>query len=180
VQQLRQQHGVPTHGWAFNCPIQDNGAASTNAQGFGGHPVNPNDEAYHFRVQLHDTDSAGRLFFAHLFRHAHDAYEAFMDQLGLPLDDLIRAGEALLPLVHAEADYPRPMCHGDQVRVSLVVEEIRTRSFSIGYRFETPEGMLAATARTVHVHISRDGSPGSGLPESMRAALITCLKPEEV
>jgi len=33
---------------------------------------------YRFTVQLHDTDAAGRLFFAHLFRHAHDAYEALM------------------------------------------------------------------------------------------------------
>ncbi len=142
--------------------------------------MNPNDEAHHFRVQLHDTDSAGRLFFAHLFRHAHDAYEAFMDQIGLPLDHLIRAGDTLLPLVHAEADYLRPMCHGDRVRVSLVVQEIRTRSFAIGYRFETPEGLLAATARTLHVHINRDGSPGSALPESMRAALIPYLKHETV
>jgi 1,4-dihydroxy-2-naphthoyl-CoA hydrolase len=142
--------------------------------------VNPTDESHHFRVQLHDTDSAGRLFFAHLFRHAHDAYEAFMDQLGLPLDDLIRTGETLLPLVHAEADYLRPMCHGDQIRVSLVVQEIRTRSFAIGYRFETPEGLLAATARTVHVLINRDGSPGSALTESMRAALIPYLQPAEV
>jgi 1,4-dihydroxy-2-naphthoyl-CoA hydrolase len=142
--------------------------------------VNPTDESHHFRVQLHDTDSAGRLFFAHLFRHAHDAYEAFMDQLGLPLDDLIRTGEILLPLVHAEADYLQPMCHGDQIRVSLVVQEIRTRSFAIGYRFETPEGLLAATARTVHVHINRDGSTGSALPESMRAALIPYLQPPEV
>jgi len=142
--------------------------------------VNSTVEAHHFRVQLHDTDSAGRLFFAHLFRHAHDAYEAFMDRLGLPLDHLIRAGESLLPLVHAEADYLRPMCHGDQVRVSLVVLEIRTRSFAIGYRFETPEGLLAATARTLHVHINRDGSPGSGLPESMRGALIPYLQSEEV
>jgi 1,4-dihydroxy-2-naphthoyl-CoA hydrolase len=140
--------------------------------------MDPLDELHHFRVQLHDTDSAGRLFFAHLFRHAHDAYEAFMGRRGFPLDRLIREGEILLPLVHAEADYHRPLAHGDEVRVSVTVQEMRTRSFTIDYRFETRDGGLVATARTVHVRIRRDGSPGPGLPEPMRAALLPYLQTE--
>lgn len=127
------------------------------------------------RIQLYDTDAAGRLFFAHLFRHAHDAFEAFMDHLGFPLDRLISGGEVLLPLVHAEADYLRPLCHGDQARVSLTIEDIRNRSFAVSYRFETDPGQLVATARTIHVQIRPDGSPGPGLPEALRAALTGYL-----
>ena len=37
---------------------------------------------YHFTTSLHDIDAAGVLFFAHLYRHAHDAYEAFMSDIG--------------------------------------------------------------------------------------------------
>ena len=50
-------------------------------------------------IPLYDTDAAGRLFFGHLFRHAHDAFESFMAMLGLPLDQLIRDGQILLPLI---------------------------------------------------------------------------------
>ncbi|MFP4063447.1 MAG: acyl-CoA thioesterase, partial [Halochromatium sp.] len=74
---------------------------------------------HRFRVALHDTDAAGVLFFAHLFRHAHDAYEAMMARIGWPLDGLIRERQLGLPLVHAEADYRRPMRHGDQVAVRV-------------------------------------------------------------
>ncbi|RKT43665.1 acyl-CoA thioesterase [Thiocapsa rosea] len=133
--------------------------------------MDPNRFAYTFSVRLHDTDAAGRLFFGHLFRHAHDAYEAFMAQAGLPLERLIREGELLLPLVHAEADYHRPLCQGDRVQISLAIEEIRTRSFAVGYRFETQDGTLAATAKTVHLQINRDGSPASCLSDGILDAI---------
>jgi 1,4-dihydroxy-2-naphthoyl-CoA hydrolase len=89
---------------------------------------------HRFRVALHDTDAAGVLFFAHLFRHAHDAYEAWMATLGFPLDAIVRDGELRLPLVHAEADYRRPLRHGEAVTVQLAVGEVRERSFVIDYK----------------------------------------------
>ncbi|MBK1646100.1 thioesterase [Thiocapsa imhoffii] len=126
---------------------------------------------YDFEVRLHDTDAAGRLFFAHLFRHAHDAYEVFMDRLGLPLHTLIDAGEILLPLVHAQADYRHPLHHGEPVRVTLRIAELRTRSFAVAYRFENADGVLAATALTVHLQVGADGTPAPQLAHSLRAAL---------
>jgi 1,4-dihydroxy-2-naphthoyl-CoA hydrolase len=132
-----------------------------------------NTEAFQhcFRVALHDTDAAGVLFFAHLFRHAHDAYEAWMARLGFPLDAMIRGGDLALPLVHAEADYRRSMRHGDQVSVTLGVAELGAGSFTIDYRFHVDSGKLAATARTVHVCIQPGEAGPRPLPESLSVAL---------
>ncbi|MGB5833740.1 MAG: acyl-CoA thioesterase [Thiohalocapsa sp.] len=127
---------------------------------------------YRFQIRLHDTDVAGVLFFAHLFRHAHDAYEVWMSELGFPLDRLIRDGELALPLVHAEADYRRPLRHGDRVCLSLAVAELGTGSFKIDYQFRTQDGELAAVARTVHVCIH----PGHGLPHALPEALSNALR----
>ncbi|QVL47044.1 MAG: acyl-CoA thioesterase [Thiocapsa sp.] len=138
--------------------------------------MDPIQFAYTFSVRLHDTDAAGRLFFGHLFRHAHDAYEAFMAQLGLPLERLIRDDEILLPLVHAEADYHRPLGQGDRVEVTLAIEEIRTRSFAVAYRFEADDGTLAATAKTIHLQINRDGTPASSLSDAIRDAILPYLR----
>ncbi|WP_296701455.1 acyl-CoA thioesterase [Thiocapsa sp. UBA6158] len=137
--------------------------------------MDPRRFTYAFNVRLHDTDAAGRLFFGHLFRHAHDAYETFMTQVGLPLERLIREGELLLPLVHAEADYHRPLRQGDRVQVVLTIDEIRARSFAVAYRFEMPDGTLAATAKTVHLRINRDGSPAAGLSDEIRNAILPYL-----
>lgn len=124
---------------------------------------------HRFRVALHDTDAAGVLFFAHLFRHAHDAYEAWMARLGFPLDAMLRDGELRLPLVHAEADYRRPLHHGAAVTVQLIPAAVGERSFTLDYRFQTADGALAATARTVHAAIDTHGR--RSLPPQLRQAL---------
>ncbi|WP_222932218.1 acyl-CoA thioesterase [Allochromatium humboldtianum] len=128
---------------------------------------------YHYRIRLHDTDAAGRLFFAHLFRHAQDALEAFMEHIGYPIDAMLRDGEILLPLTHAEADYRRPMRHGDRVRVEVQVEDLRRRSFAIGYRFLSEAGEEMATARTIHVLVTDEVHVGESLPEALRAGLMS-------
>ncbi len=133
--------------------------------------MNPESFQYQFMVSLHDIDAAGVLFFAHLFRRAHDAYETWMEVSGFPLDAMIRDGDLALPLVHAEADYRRPMRHGDKVCVLLSVAEVGTSSFKIDYRFQTQDGDLAATARTVHVCVTAETGRPQPLPEALVDAL---------
>jgi len=124
-----------------------------------------------FTLRLHDTDAAGRLFFAHLFRHAHDAFENLMTALGVPLETMIRDGQILLPLIHAEADYHQPLRHGDCVQVQVTMTEIRRRSFALQYVFLNPHHEIAATARTVHCQINTDGSAADDLAPALRTAL---------
>jgi 1,4-dihydroxy-2-naphthoyl-CoA hydrolase len=137
------------------------------------------DAAYSFRVRLHDIDAAGVMFFGHLFRHAHDAYESFMAGLGWPLADLIQTG-VRLPLVHAEADYRQPLRHGEEIRVELACEDLGLSSFTIGYRFCDAQGGLRATARTVHVHLGPDSAGKAPLPEAIRSALMLRRPPRSV
>ena len=63
--------------------------------------MSPKPFEYRFSIRLHDTDAAGVLFFAHLLRHAHDAYEAFMEQAGFGLVGLI----AGMPVILGSAAY---------------------------------------------------------------------------
>lgn len=126
---------------------------------------------HQFVVTLHDIDAAGVMFFGHLFRHAHDAYEACMAELGLPLAEVIREHRWLLPLVHAEADYRAPLRHGERVQVLLAIEDLGTSAFTLSYRFEDDSGGLRATARTVHVHLAADGRGSAPLPQVLRDAL---------
>jgi len=130
---------------------------------------------YHFRVQLHDIDAAGVVFFSHTLRHAHDAYEAFMAEMGFSLHDLIEAKQGL-PLVHSEADYLRPMRHGDAVKIRLQVERLGDSSFTIAYQFFDSHGDKLARVRTTHVML--DLSNGSSMPlsEELRKSLAAYLE----
>lgn len=126
---------------------------------------------YRFRVSLHDTDAAGVLFFGHLFRHAHDAYETFMADIGFSLDGILHEGRYHLPLGHAEADYLLPLRHGEQVLVKLQVNNLSSSSFALEYHFFNEDGNALATAKTVHVLVDRDAQSRPSLPDGLRAAL---------
>ena len=130
-----------------------------------------------FPVRLHDIDAAGILFYGHLFRHAHDAYEAFMASIGFPLDRLIREGNCLLPLVHAEADYRHPLRHGEVIQVELRVQHIGGSAFTLDYRFVDEAAREKARASTVHVHVNPAGDGTAPLPEDLEAVLRPWLAP---
>ena len=131
---------------------------------------------YRYRLALHEVDAAGVAFFGHLFRHAHDAYELFMEGLGLGLRELLEEGSRGLPLVHCEADFLAPIRHRDPVRIELTVIRLGTSSFDIGYRFLAQDGRPLARAKTRHVLVDRaEGSP-LPLPTDMRTPLAAYLQ----
>lgn len=122
------------------------------------------------RVQLHDVDAAGVMFFAHYYRHAHDAYEAFMQAIGFPLPELIASG-ALLPLVRSEADHRQPARHGDALTIALGVLRIGDSSFTLEYRFVDHHQRQLAHLRTTHVMLDPVAQRPQGLPEPLRRQL---------
>ncbi|MEO5368077.1 MAG: acyl-CoA thioesterase [Magnetococcus sp. WYHC-3] len=115
-------------------------------------------------IAFHQADPAGVLFFARLFDLAHDAYEAWMRQWGHPLNL-----ERPLPLVHAEADYLRPMRFGDRLRLQLTVVEVGRSRFVLECCFLGTVGddVMRARVRTVHVAVD----PVSGAAMALDAEL---------
>lgn len=129
---------------------------------------------YAFEVRLHDVDHAGVMFFARLFVHAHDAYEAFMSHLGLDLCAMIHAGERL-PIVHASADYFHPLRHGEHITVSLEIETLGETSFTLTYSFRAAPRLLARV-RTVHVYLDPLANAAAPLPSALRQLLQSHCK----
>jgi 1,4-dihydroxy-2-naphthoyl-CoA hydrolase len=123
------------------------------------------------------VDAAGVLFFPTLFRHAHDAYEAFMTDQGIALHETLADGRYAVPIVHAEADFHRPLSHGTDVTIMLEVARLGESSFTVAYRFIDPAGESCATARTVHVVIERAGGMRRPVPESWRERLAAHSAP---
>jgi 1,4-dihydroxy-2-naphthoyl-CoA hydrolase len=111
------------------------------------------------------------MFYAHLFRHAHDAYETFMGAVGTPLDRIIRDGGPTLPLAHADADYRGPLRHGERLAIDLCVARVGRTSFTLAYRFLDAQGRVRAKAHTVHVHLGPGGATPAPLPETLTLAL---------
>jgi 1,4-dihydroxy-2-naphthoyl-CoA hydrolase len=122
------------------------------------------------RIHLADTDAAGVLYFASLLRIAHEAYEAWFQDSGLPLSTVIGDRPYALPIVHADADFKAPLRLGDRVVVDLTVSELGERSYTIAYGIEGPHG-LAGSARTTHVAIGREEKRSIPIPAEVRQIL---------
>ena len=127
---------------------------------------------YRFRLGLSSVDRAGVLFYPELFRHAHDAYEVFMAHLGEDLSDILAEESMLLPIVHAEADFHRPLRHGEDVTVRVRVVEVGESSYTMGFEFVDGSGALCASVRSVHVCVDLGRRSPVALPEGLREKLV--------
>jgi 1,4-dihydroxy-2-naphthoyl-CoA hydrolase len=121
-------------------------------------------------VRLHDTDAGGVVYFAHQLRIAHEAFEAFLDSVGIGVARLIDDG-CHLPIVHAEADFTAPLRVGDLVTVEVAADRIGETSFTVLYRFLKSGRTAAGNARTVHVALDAKAGAKRKIPEPLRAAL---------
>jgi len=128
-------------------------------------------------VPFQDIDAAGVVFYAHLFRYAHEAYEHFMQHIGCSLQELLAEGSYLLPLVHAEADYRRPLHHADRLTIELWLKTLGQTSFTLGYRVLGDDQTQHASLETVHVALDRTTQRPLTLPASLREALSAGATP---
>ncbi len=123
-------------------------------------------------IRLHDTDAAGVLYFANQFRIAHEAYEAFMEQAGFGLGDVLKKGRIGLPIVRADGDYRAPLRVGDQLQLSLRLLRIGRTSFTLVCRI-AKDNRTAGHVTTTHVAVDRRTGRKTELPSALRKALAS-------
>ncbi len=120
-----------------------------------------------FQVRLSHTDAAGVIFFPRLLEMAHESWEDFLAEAGMPLGKAMAQDGPMWPIVHCEADYRHPMRLGDPVRAQLWLEREGRSSITLGHRFLSPSGELLAEARTVHAAMDRQRGESVPLTEGM-------------
>ncbi|MFT5170187.1 MAG: 1,4-dihydroxy-2-naphthoyl-CoA hydrolase [Candidatus Omnitrophota bacterium] len=123
---------------------------------------------YQTKIHLHDTDAAGRLFFANQFKIVHDAYESLLETIGFGFAEIIRESDFFLPIVHAESDYKKSLFVGDLIEVQVTVAKIGHTSFMFSYKIINSNQELVGTAKTVHVTVSDKTGEKIPLPELLR------------
>lgn len=122
-------------------------------------------------VKLYDTDAAGVLFFGHQFRIAHECYEAMMASIGFSISWIVRDSEYFIPIVHAEADYKKPLFVDDPIELHLQPERIGASSYTLVHDIRGRDGTTVGTVKTVHVTINKKSGKTIPLPENLRTAL---------
>jgi acyl-CoA thioesterase FadM len=77
----------------------------------------------------------------------------------------------LIPLVHAEADYAKPVTVGDEIDVEMTVANIGNTSFTLDYLIMGTGGAEVGRCRTVHVTVGKSDMKKIPLPTKLREGL---------
>lgn len=131
---------------------------------------------HHRTLRLGDTDAAGVIYFAQGLHLCHEAYEAALIAQGINFRDLCR--QCLLPIVHADIDFYRPLTWGQVMAIHLTAGEVQDTEFTLHYAIHPPEGpgdRPLIQARTRHLCIEAERANRQPqrvtLPEEMRSWL---------
>jgi len=122
-------------------------------------------------LRLRDTDAAGVIYFANIFDLAHEAFEAFMESVGMDIGLILRSTHFDLPVVHAEADYKKPILPGDKLRIHLSNERLGDTSFTLLYRIYNSNDDIVAEVRIAHVVMDRIEGVKKAVTDELRLAL---------
>ncbi|MDF1611184.1 MAG: thioesterase family protein [Stygiobacter sp.] len=115
------------------------------------------------KVYFYDADPAGIIFYASIFKYVHAAYEDFLRSLSTKRNFFFDQ-DYILPIMHAEADFVRPIKVGDELKVEVVVSMLKKSSFEITYRFYRGKE-FTAMAKTVHVCVYKEKFEKIELPQ---------------
>jgi len=119
------------------------------------------------KVRMHDTDLAGILYFARLFRFAHDALEDLLEAEGVTFKHMLRDNSFLFVIVHCEGNYYTSITAGEHLEVHLTIEKFGTTSFHAHYDIYR-DSELVGSAKTVHVCIDTKTRQKMNIPDSVR------------
>ncbi|MGK7893576.1 MAG: acyl-CoA thioesterase [Xenococcus sp. (in: cyanobacteria)] len=111
---------------------------------------------YHRTIYLADTDAAGVIYFANALKICHEAYETWLTEIGINLSQMLKQKQMVIPIVHADIDFFRPIVCGDQLQINLELKLIQDNEFLINYQIFKREFLNkpVAIAKTKHVCIN--------------------------
>jgi YbgC/YbaW family acyl-CoA thioester hydrolase len=128
-----------------------------------------------FSVRFQDVDAGGVLFFGRIYDYCHHAYEEFWGAEGVDRARFFAGADYLVPIAHSEADYRRPIRHGDSIDVRIDVTRVGRASFTLRYHVTGPDGELRVEASTVHAFVDRGTMRPIPIPDPLRAILLRHL-----
>ena len=121
---------------------------------------------HQLRVRMRNTDATGYLFFSDQFTLALEAFEEFL----LSMDKIVE-GQMEMPIVHAEADYKKPVKLADPLKIQLGIENLGNTSFSVLYLLRNHVDEEVGRVRIVHVYVDPIMKKPTSLPLKLRSFL---------
>jgi 1,4-dihydroxy-2-naphthoyl-CoA hydrolase len=122
---------------------------------------------YKTKIRLFHTDAAGLIFYSNLFNIAYECYEEFLEKSGLSVKKVLDDGKLLIPVVHAEADYLKPLRLGDKIEITMTLNSSGKSSFTLDYVLFNECKEKVAKVKTIHVLVDAKSGKPVKIPENL-------------
>ena len=121
-------------------------------------------------VRYLEVDQQGVVFNSWYLAYFDDALTAFLDDAGLPYEDMTSRGFDV-QLVHNETTWRRGVRWRDDLQIGVETQRLGTTSFVLTFDARV-DGESYVTAATTYVVIATDGTGKRPIPDFLRQALL--------
>jgi acyl-CoA thioester hydrolase len=118
-----------------------------------------------FRVAWADTDAAGVVHYSNYFRFFERTEEELYRHLGFTFEDAAQKN-LWFPRVEAFCQYKKPARFNDLLEVELTIEELKEKSFKLGFKiFNKESSVLLAAGHVIVVAADKRSGKATQIPE---------------
>jgi acyl-CoA thioester hydrolase len=107
-------------------------------------------------IRFNEADPLGIVWHGHYLRYFEDGREAFGKKYGIGYLDFFKQN-IVVPIIHAECNYKRPLKFGDTVKVEAIYQPCEAAKIIFKYNlYNSSDGLLVATGTTTQVFLEKD------------------------
>ena len=122
------------------------------------------------KINFYDCDPAGILFYAKIFELCHSVYEEMIQSFNLK-EDYWSNDDYVVPIIHSEATYHKPLVYDSFVKIELSVAGISSSAFKLAYACKNENGELCVQVKTTHVFVDKKSWKKKQIKDDVRAKL---------
>lgn len=120
-------------------------------------------------VRFGQVDQAGIIYYPELFDAFHHGVEALLESVDLSLHELVVGAGRGMPIVHAEADFLKPIRYGARVRIEIRVTLSDSSLTFTGAGYNDDDKLFSVLQK--HAMIDMETFESIPVPEEIRSAL---------
>ena len=126
------------------------------------------------KINFYDCDPAGILFYAKIYELCHSIYEGMIQSFDLK-EDYWTNEDYIVPIIHSEATYHKPLVYNSFVEIQLSVSSISSSAFKLSYKCKNETGDLCVEVKTTHVFVDKKTWKKKPINDNVRAGLTKHL-----
>jgi 1,4-dihydroxy-2-naphthoyl-CoA hydrolase len=127
------------------------------------------------KINFYDCDPAGILFYAKIYELCHSVYEEMIQSFNLN-ENYWSNDDYVVPIIHSEASYHKPLTYNSFVEIELSVTNLSTSAFKLSYSCKNDASELCVEVKTTHVFVDKKTWKKNQIKDDVRAGLTKHLK----